>query len=168
MTHKAISVEVQNTTDIEGIELFNNTVGHDRPPPSDITISDNDWTSEHTAKILGKSVRTIRRLLLEGTLKGYKVPGKRREEWRIKPVTLPDIGSVTAPIHNGQSAMIADNDRLWKLLQEKDAKIEALTMRAGYLQAQMEAKEDQIKLLTDSQHNQKWWQRLRKLFAHPA
>jgi hypothetical protein len=161
MTHKAIDIEIQNTTDIEGIELFDNTDGHDLIRPSDTAMSDNDWTPEHTAKVLSKSVRTIRRMLQEGTLKGYKIPGKRREEWRVKPVNTSAIESVIVPVHKGQSDIVADNDRLWKLLQEKDAKIEALVMRTGYLQAQIETKEDQIKLLTDSQYKSGWWPRLK-------
>jgi excisionase family DNA binding protein len=164
MTHKAIDIDIQNPTDIEGIEIFDNTVGHDPAKLSDISISDNDWTPEHAAKVLNKSVRTIRRMLQEGILRGYKIPGKRRDEWRVKPVNMTAIESVIVPLHNGQSAIVADNAQLWKLLQEKDAKIEALIMRTGYLQHQVESQKEEIKLLTYSQHKPSWWLRIKNLF----
>src|SRR5262249_31132770 len=41
-------------------------------------------------------------------------------------------------------------------LQEK---LEAATFRVGYLQAQLEASQETVKLLTDSQHKPGWWRR---------
>jgi len=50
------------------------------------------------------------------------------------------------------------------LLKEKDAKIETLLMRNGYLQAQVETTQETIKLLTESQHKRGWWARLSSWF----
>ena len=49
-----------------------------------------------------------------------------------------------------------------KDLQEK---LEAATFRVGYLQAQLEASQQTIKLLEDSQHKQGWWPRLKSWLA---
>lgn len=156
MTDKAIQIHPPDSATIEGIELFEQTVGHDPLETIDAVITDTDWTPEQAAKVLGKSVRTIRRLLQEGTLKGHKVPGKRRDEWRIKPVTATKFESVSVPL---QKSITSENDRLWQLLKDKDSKIEALTMRTGYLEAQLESHKEQIKLLVDSQYKQAWWGR---------
>ena len=58
----------------------------------------------------------------------------------------------------------ADTERLWNLLKEKDAKIEALLMRNGYLQSQVETSQEAIKLLTDSQHKRGWWAKFSSWF----
>lgn len=156
MTDKAVQIDASNAASVEGIDLFDIEDGHDPIETVDAVLTDTDWTPEQAAQALGKSVRTIRRMLQEGTLNGYKVPGKRRDEWRVKAVTVSTKESVNVPI---QKISVTENDRLWQLLKEKDAKLEALTMRAGYLEAQLESHQAQIKLLTDSQHKVGWWQK---------
>lgn len=161
MTDKAYRIDRLDTTTTEGIELFNIPDGQDPDMTVDAVITVADWTPEQAAKALGKSVRTIRRLLQDGTLKGYKVAGQRRDEWRVKPVNVSALKPDSVPV----SPVINDeNDRLWQLLKEKDAKLEALTMRTGYLEAQLENHRDQIKLLTDCQHKPGWWSRFRSWF----
>jgi len=159
VTEQAIRKKDHEPPSIEDIELFDQTDGHDRLETVnmvDAVITETDWTPEQAAKALGKSVRTIRRLLRDGTLKGYKVPGTRREEWRVKPVTLSSNESVIVPVTRTTENQ---DDRLWQLLKEKDAKLEVLVMRTGYLEAQLENYRDQVKLLTDSQHKPGWWTR---------
>ena len=134
--------------------MFDKTDGHDQMDVVDAVMTDTDWTPEQAAKVLGKSVRTVRRLLQEGTLKGYKVAGRRRAEWRVKAVNMSAFESVTVPVNY---VAVSENDRLWQLLKEKDAKLEALTMRTGYLEALLAERETEIKLLTDSQHKSGWW-----------
>lgn len=146
----------------EGIELFEQTDGHAPLERVNAEFADTDWTPKEAAKALGKSVRTIRRMLQDGTLKGCKIPGKRRDEWRVKPVTLSAKEPVSVPIQKG---LVSENDRLWQLLREKDAKLEALTMRTGYLEAQLELSKETIKLLTDSQHKSGWWTRFCSWFT---
>jgi excisionase family DNA binding protein len=162
VTDKAIQFVQSDTASVEGIELFDETDGHDPIETVSVEIADNDWTPEQAAKALGKSVRTIRRMLQDGTLKGYKMPGKRREEWRVKPVTVSANETVSVPVQKG---LVSENDRLWQLLKEKDAKLEALTMRTGYLEAQLEGHKEQIKLLTDGQHKAGWWRRFCSWFV---
>jgi excisionase family DNA binding protein len=159
MTDKATKLVPPNKASIEGIELFDITDGHDPVETANAELADIDWTPEQAATALNKSVRTIRRMLQDGTLKGYKVPGRRRDEWRVKAVSVSRKETVNVPV---QKALVSENDRLWQLLREKDAKLEALTIRTGYLQAQLEASQETIKLLTDSQHKDGWWRRLCK------
>lgn len=161
MTDKAIQIEQANAVSVEGIELFDKTDGHDLVETVDAMLADNDWTPEEAAQALGKSVRTIRRMLQDGTLKGYKVSGKRRDEWRVKPVTVSAKEPVIVPV---QKVLVTENERLWQLLKEKDAKLEALTMRTGYLEAQLENHRETIKLLTDNQHKSSWWTRFYSWF----
>lgn len=157
MTQMNQHIDYPKVTSTDGIELFDKTDGRDPEQAVTSNNTDNDWTPEHAAKVLGKSVRTVRRMLQEGSLDGYKVQGKRRDEWRVKPMGMTAIKSVFVQDMTGTER---DNDRLWQLLKEKDAKIEALTMRTGYLQAQIESSQETIKLLTDSQHKRRWWQTL--------
>ncbi len=44
-------------------------------------------------------------------------------------------------------------------------KLEGATYRIGYLEAQLEAERQQVKLLTDSQHKPGWWARFKKWCA---
>jgi excisionase family DNA binding protein len=162
VTDKAIQFVQPDTASVEGIELFEKTDGHDPIETVNAEFADSDWTPEQAAKALGKSVRTIRRMLQDGSLKGYKVPGKRRDEWRVKAVAVSANETVSVPI---QKALVTENDRLWQLLKEKDAKLEALTMRTGYLEAQLDSHKEQIKLLTDSKHKAGWWIRFCSWFA---
>lgn len=160
MTAKRVRIEKPDLASTEGIELFDKSDGHDRPDSIDVETVLSDWTPEEAAKHLGKSVRTIRRLLQDGSLEGYKVPGKRRDEWRVKPVNLSVYKSVTVPT---TSSKLEENDRLWQLLQEKDNKIESLVMRNGYLEAVLSERDKQIKLLTDTMQEKKsWWHNFMK------
>lgn len=48
--------------------------------------------------------------------------------------------------------------------QDTAAKLETANYRIGYLEARLEASQEQIKLLTDSRRNQPWWHRWRQWF----
>lgn len=120
-----------------------------------------DWTPEEAAKVLGKSVRTIRRLLQDGTLKGYKTKGLRRDEWRIYPLCNSDGQE---PSDKYQSDMQSISNQEVLLLTDLKTKIEALehkleasSYRIGYLEAQLQNKEEQLKLITDNQLKSNWF-----------
>jgi chaperonin cofactor prefoldin len=59
---------------------------------------------------------------------------------------------------------VSKEDPRDKIIKDLQDKLEAATFRVGYLQHQVETKEEQIKLLTDSQHKPSWWLRLKNLF----
>jgi len=48
-------------------------------------------------------------------------------------------------------------DRLLTVIDEKDKKLEAATYRIGWLESQLQEREKEVKLLTDSQHKPGWW-----------
>ena len=88
----------------------------------------------------------------------HAIPTNANSENQIVELILTDSQSESCE----NQVIITDSDGLDKvlgLLAEKDKKLEAATYRVGYLEAQLAAKDDQIKLLTDSQQKPGWWQR---------
>ena len=158
-TAPKIAVDAVST---EGIELFDQSDGHDPQNIVDADICVPDWTPEEAAKVLGKSVRTIRRLLQDGSLEGYKIPGRRRDEWRVKPVKVTDPLSAHVP---PKPVVQNESERLWQMLKDKDGKIEALVMRTGYLEALLAERDKEVRLLTDKMtENRHWWHRFSAWF----
>lgn len=167
---EATLVEVQES-DHEGVQ---------EPDPS---VLERYWTTDEAAKELGLSQRTIFKRLKDGSLTGFRVKGKFKKEWRIKPTSpnrkvieaVPEVQepefetsgtySKEAPeglqeeaASSSRSAnQVTDLDKLLRLIQEKDNQLQAATFRNGYLEAQLEGKEREIKLLTDSQHKAGFW-----------
>lgn len=165
MTDNIVRNTVPDAASTEGIELFDQTDGHDPVTVIDADLVDRDWTPEEAAKALGKSVRTIRRLLLNGSLEGYKITGPKRDEWRVKPVKTTDSPAG----HSGhvplRPVVQNENDQLWQMLKDKDGKIEALVMRTGYLEALLSERDKEIKLLTDRMtENRSWWHSFSRWF----
>ncbi len=142
---------------------------------ADIYVTDADignWVSViAAATALSKSERTIQRYAKQGKLQSKTDETGRLVIWLATSAdtvaTNADTVATSAkglPTSADSVAAGADNDRLWNLLKEKDAKIEALIMRNGYLQAQFESSQEQIKLLADSQHEPAWWRRFYSWF----
>ncbi|CAN5533179.1 hypothetical protein BH10CYA1_BH10CYA1_17680 [soil metagenome] len=67
------------------------------------------WNTKIAAEMYGKSERTIRRLLKDGVIEGYKIEGPCGPEWRIKP----DASVIGAIKHESAVGMFAkiDNDK---------------------------------------------------------
>jgi excisionase family DNA binding protein len=136
------------------------------------------WTTEEAAKHLGVSQRTIFKRLKEGVIKGIRVQGKYRVEWRIEPVETsipgievafedddeirssygadqegaPERAQTLREQASGASLRLQELESLLGVIREKDQLLQAATYRNGYLEAQLAYKEQEIKLLTDSQH----------------
>ena len=55
-------------------------------------------------------------------------------------------------------------DKHLEVIKELQNKIEILTYRNSYLEAQLETEREQIKLLTDSQHQPSWWTKFKSWF----
>ncbi len=133
---------------------------------ADIVVSDADtreWcTAVMAASSLNKSERTIQRYAKSGKLRS-----KTDQAGRLLICLATSADNLTTGVdsvakvgdRNANVPTNANTERLWDLLKEKDAKIEALIMRDGYMQAQYEALQQELKLLTDSQHKTGWWQR---------
>lgn len=154
--------------------------GPGQPKPA-LRSSDELCTIEDAAKYLGVSARTILRRLQKGTLPGCKVPGQFGLEWRVQLIQqevrpAQDISSINV---SPSQARGADQDNLRQSMpdsaeilirelrsrvSELEDKLEGATYRNGYLEAQLEGRDKEIKLLTDSQHNRGWWARFNSWF----
>jgi excisionase family DNA binding protein len=164
-----------NTTALDGfddlLDCEVNESGHDRKEQNSDTLTLTDWTPEQAAEVLGKSVRTIRRMLQDGTLDGYKVPGPKRLEWRVKPLT-PIVVSQSddrTKRDNSDTALVCElRNQIQELktnYEQATKQLEGAIYRTGYLEAQLEAERQQVKLLMDGQHRSRWWHRIRSWFA---
>ena len=167
-----------NATALDGfddlLDCEVNETGHDlQVQDADAPMSErmSDWTPEQAAEALGKSVRTIRRMLQDGTLDGYKVPGPKRLEWRVKPLTPIAVSPSDdrTKRDNSDTALVCElRNQIQELktnCEQAAKQLEGAIYRTGYLEAQLEAERQQVKLLTDGQHKSTWWHRIRSWFA---
>jgi len=154
----------------------------------------NQLSVEEAAKLLGVSARAIQKRLKKGTLQGRKEKTAQGERWLLDANELvreqdanqlsdcslvrepganqlPDseVISICADVAEDQAHGPAPVDP--ELLKELLAKLEVLTYRNGYLEAQLterqkevDSQREQIKLLTDSQHKPSWWRRFTTWF----
>lgn len=140
------------------------------------------------AKLLGLSVKTVKDRLRKGTLAGFKQRDKFGERWLVSidqnnlvvPATTREYqvaptcemafvlaGSPTESLlvaPTKEQATPPDLTVLVELLEKKDRELQAASCQIGYLRAQLESKDEQIKLLTDSQHKQGWWAKFASWF----
>ncbi|HMX46143.1 MAG TPA: hypothetical protein PLC15_23200 [Candidatus Obscuribacter sp.] len=137
---------------------------------------------------LGLSTSGVLKRLRKGSLPGFKVPVARGEKWFVKVEALPGgvlelmedssgglLGLVKdsseQPLEMAKDSLISDGkppllvDDLMRRNSELEAQLQAATWRNGYLEAQLEAERQQVKLLTDSQHKPGWWPRFKKWCA---
>lgn len=154
---------------------------------------------EQAAALLGISVRAVQKRLKKGALTGHKEKTDRGERWlvavreqdasrlengssvREQDASQSENGSFAQTDHPAQTAqdviMIEAGvggehaPGTEQLTRELLAKLEVLTYRNGYLEAQLaerqkevELHQQQIKLLTDSQHSRGWWSKFASWF----
>jgi hypothetical protein len=141
------------------------------PTSADSVATDADsgeWiTVAEAASSLKKSERSIQRYAKSGKLRSKTDESGRLLIWSATSadIFIACADNVATDADSAKSvATGADTERLWNLLKEKDAKIEALLMRNGYLQSQVETSQEAIKLLTDSQHKRGWWAKFSSWF----
>lgn len=187
------SVSVETPIDAVSVSGLEHVLeGGDMLSPGEMSPPDlagEIWTVETAIRNLGITKRTVLRKLKSGELKGRKVNGPYGLEWRITPPDRSgDIGSdrVTGDMSPGVSHVVttlttsdysqpdlveefrkqilelkAENQSLQKELQ-------GANWRNGYLESQTEIKDQQIRLLTDSQHKPSWWAKLSSWFLKPS
>lgn len=151
-------------------------------------------TVEEAARLLNISSNAVCKRLRKGTLIGKKIVGKFKDEWLVEGAGLIEILNVEfdkaedSPASNASASSTVQDQtkespdpvqdgpdsmsRILDLVEKQSAKLEAAAGQIGYLQAQLEAqtkqlqiKDDQLKLLTDSQHKQGWWARFVSWFV---
>lgn len=192
MSDTARDYQTIDSASTEGLDSLFKAVATDADsllPESDdfaTTADSGTWLAvTDVASIKRKSERTIQRYAKQGKLISKVDESGKLLIWM--PTTADIILSspetvatgadadqalndhvVTNADKNGAAAKnvatSSETDRLWQLLKEKDAKIEALVMRNGYLQSQADTAQETIKLLTDNQHKTSWWARFSSWF----
>ncbi len=117
------------------------------------------------SRLLGIDRRYTLRLVHMGKLAGCKDSDGR---WRVSIESINSrLGLAQSEAHpaqdQAQSEAQAEAQELDsfkdRLLIELQSKVEALTWRNGYLESQLQERDKEIKLLTDSQHKSGWWAR---------
>ena len=132
-------------------------------------------TIREASKYYRIAIPTVRLKVKTGDIPAIKVNGPKGPEWRVFPQGLPAVTQqgdtslpsehangdkkLTAAFENADRTVIQGFEQanmnvaaLIKANQDLIAKLEALTFRNGYLEAQNESYQEQVKLLTDSQH----------------
>lgn len=127
------------------------------------------------AKLLGITERSIWRRIRLGKLQSKLVNGKTFVsvyQSDVRPTRQSDNKQTSVVVSVNQHDMPIDSisyvQQLLDLLKEKDKQLQAAGYRNGYLEAQLQEREKEVKLLTDSQHKGKWWQRVGKWFVRNA
>lgn len=166
MTQEARKQENNDTADTTGMDdLF---ACHDKDCQEDLTL-------DEAASRLNLSARTVQRRLKHGQLAGYKIPGPRGPEWRVKIEATDDTTQDTSSATQDKTAAslattvidpVSSQDRTddrfalshaltefsefyKEQIDSLNDKLEAATYRNGYLEAQLSAAEDELKLLPD-------------------
>ena len=144
-------------------------------------------STEEAARRLGISTRAVIKRLKTGSMKGFRDQSKPRAEWRIywaEPGSEPSsVGSFGGTVSGTSESVgsseptcgspVADNgsDYLIELNKKLLEQLQALTYRNGYLESQLSEREkdiverdQQMKLLTDSQHKGGWWAKFSSWF----
>lgn len=133
---------------------------------------------EEAAALLGTSVNALKKRLRKGSLKGRKIETKHGEKWFV---CLPDLAPVTnisapvpervtrarepvadilAPVPEPVTCATAPTPQdatLIQIIENQAHQLKAAGDVIMYLRSQIDEKETQLKLLTDSQHNAGWW-----------
>lgn len=187
MTEAARDLNVLTAATTEGLEeLFDVEVAEGqavaRPPVDEGQPEGQTVNIAEAAEILGITRRSALRLIQEGKLAGAK---DGQGQWLVKTASIQTrlqaknlTSSQTEPVAvevaevHGQGWPGGQVQGQQEILKELLTKIEALTYRNGYLESQLRERENdlserdqQIKLLTDSQHKAGWWARFKKWCA---
>lgn len=145
-------------------------------------------TVDEAAKRLEISSNAVIKRLGKGKLVGRKVPGQFGEKWMVDPGCLPqevhvqiaeeetkeEPGSSTGTDSQGQEQPRQHDtitqksfDVLSDVIRHQTEQIKLQNEMIKHLSGQVQEKDSQIKLLTDSQHNAGWWARFCSWFTMP-
>jgi hypothetical protein len=150
----------------EGLEdLFVDDVTVTQPSRNPcVTLAQGGLTFKAACDYFGLKPTALRLRIKSGDIAADKISGANGPEWRIypdkpaQPLRDPSV-TVALPLHS------PDSNKLLEVVQDLQNKLQAASFRNGYLESQLESHKEQIKLLTDSQHKQGWWPRLRNWFT---
>lgn len=172
------SISTDGLEDLLNVETIDREIDGPDKSSDGINHGHDYWTVEEASRNLSVSQRTIFRRLKKGTLTGFKIDGPFGEEWRIKPIDqdhdkrhegsrpCSDIGldSKIKENETRDSKNESEIDFLRDLVKNQSSQLEAASNVIVYMKNQLETKDNQIKLLTDSQHESGLWSRFTKWF----
>lgn len=151
--------------DVEGLEEFFDPVGGQSVASGQQTLTTDGQvvaTVSEASRLLQIPYSTLRRQVKQGKFETVTgADGKPR-------VVLPDDlatagGQPVASIQEtatsgGQTVATAQADRLVELVERQSKELQAASCRIGWLESQLQEREKEIKLLTDSEHKKVvWW-----------
>ncbi len=159
----------------EGLAVAGPGVAGGQPEGHPVTLSE-------AAEMLGITRRSALRLVQEGKVAGAK---DGQGQWLVKTASIQNrlqaknrseshVQHVAVEVAegHGQGWPGGHTEGQVEIMRDLLSKIEALTYRNGYLESQLSERErdiaereQQIKLLTDSQHKPGWWARFKKWCA---
>lgn len=159
-----------STVEVDGIEIFStpcdfgNLPGSYQQPTGSLQ---GGLSIKDTALVLGISKNTVRARIKSGELPAGKVKGPTGEQWRVFTGNLPtDYQQVTNTLPaSSQSGSSSEVQRLLNIVEKQASRLEVASGQIGYLQAQLQATQEHVKLLTDSQHKCGRWSRFWSWFT---
>ena len=149
-----------NPVDMDGLEDVFEVQEHtdsqsDNRQSAESQQGSEGMTLKEACKHFGLASSTIRTKLRTGELNGVKVPGRHGYEWRILPAACRQPANTA----DSQQSHTADSQQhshitgtiidLNSRLEAANEKLQAAAFRNGYLESQLEASRDTIKLLED-------------------
>lgn len=146
-------------------------------------------TVEEAAKRLEISSNAVIKRLGKGKLAGRKVPGQFGEKWMVDPSGVPQ--EVHVHVSEEQPAPVPETpgnsqgtartsqeqpnindtiakqsfDVLAEVIRQQTEQIKLQNEMIKHLSTQVQEKDGQLKLLTDSQHQKSWWARFASWFV---
>jgi len=137
--------------------------------PTDAGHVDGYWTTAEAANFLGKSERTIRRLLQTGAIIGHKVAGPNGLMWKVQPVETTTNSTNSGAVDELIAEYRAKEDQIAKLnekvqqLEEALAKTSALHAKALQKLGEYEEKQAAASAASAAPPEVKasWWQSLK-------
>ena len=60
---------------------------------------------------------------------------------------------------------VGQTEKLLELVERQSKQLQDASCRIGWLESQLQEREKEVKLLTDSRHKAKWWQRIGRWLA---
>lgn len=174
------SIDTQVDTKLDTLEqLYKDTFDLPDDPPaaqSDTTPGEQLNQSpisepiplEAAAYLLGIPAAVLKEQVRQGLRLGFKRKSRNGKKWFLDPSEL--VGANTNGQAQPESISLLDEfppeetvepdtetsrtDNYVQLIRESHSKVEALTYRNGYLEAQLRERDSQIKLLTDRKAKQ--------------
>jgi hypothetical protein len=113
-------------------------------------------TFKEACNFYGVKATALRVRIKSGEISAKKIEGDNGPEWRIypQPSRNPISGSTQPLREPGTDILLEMLQDLQAKLDASNKQLQAASYRNGYLEAQLEASQETIKLLTDSQHGE--------------